>query len=181
MTVPEAATLLFSNGATCASKDMATPFQLAIMRLQISLEDNFVRLARKMKGRTVVLCDRGLMDGSAYIDREGWERLLETMDVKETDIRDSRYHSVIHMVTAADGAEVRTSLLSCRSDDTSRLAARRNFTRARTTKRERKAWKTPLRKIIARNKRGSDTVASSSSEIETTKIKTSASIERSDE
>ena len=101
-TVPEAATLLFTNGVK-----FETPlsFQLAVLRVQTALEDNFERLARVSREPAVVLCDRGLMDGSAYVDERIWNEILATDGLEETDIRDNRYHSVIHMVTAADGAE----------------------------------------------------------------------------
>lgn len=52
-----------------------------------------------------VLCDRGLMDGSAYITREQWEVLLNELGLYEQDIKDNRYDLVIHLTTAADGAE----------------------------------------------------------------------------
>eukprot|EP00939_MAST-03C_sp_MAST-3C-sp1_P004259 g4259.t1 len=101
-TVPEAATLLFTNGVK-----FETPlsFQLAVLRVQTALEDNISRLASVSKAPAVVLCDRGLMDGSAYVDEGIWSKILETDNLTEAEIRDARYHTVIHMVTAADGAE----------------------------------------------------------------------------
>lgn len=102
MTVPEAATLLFTNGAK-----FETPisFQLAVLRVQMALENNFESLAQVSNEPAVILCDRGLMDGSAYVDTSTWEEIMRLEGVKETDIRDARYDAVIHMVTAADGAE----------------------------------------------------------------------------
>ena len=37
------------------------------MNLQISLEDTFYRMALNGKKNAVLLCDRGCMDGSAYL------------------------------------------------------------------------------------------------------------------
>jgi len=75
--VPEAATLLFMNGASFG--DFGTPgyefeFQSALTGLQVSLEATFEAVARAAvagagaggKG-AVLLCDRGLLDGSAYV------------------------------------------------------------------------------------------------------------------
>jgi len=45
------------------------------------------------------------MDGKAYVNSETWKELLSLENLKETDARDTRYDSVIHLVTAADGAE----------------------------------------------------------------------------
>ena len=55
--------------------------------------------------KAVVICDRGAMDPSAYIDRELWLRMLKELGVDETDLRDHRYDCVVHLVTAAKGAE----------------------------------------------------------------------------
>ena len=36
-------------------------------------QDSFIEIAKLSKGSDVViLCDRGLMDGSAYVSRSGW-------------------------------------------------------------------------------------------------------------
>ena len=45
------------------------------------------------------------MDGSAYVTKAQWQALLDDMGVSTVQIRDNRYDAVIHMVTAADGAE----------------------------------------------------------------------------
>lgn len=52
----------------------------------------------------VVLIDRGLMDGSAYVSKSQWQALMDDMGVSTVQIRDNRYDAIIHMVTAADGA-----------------------------------------------------------------------------
>lgn len=53
----------------------------------------------------VVLIDRGLLDGSAYLTSENWQALLDDMGCNTVMLRDNRYDAVVHMVTAADGAE----------------------------------------------------------------------------
>jgi len=45
------------------------------------------------------------MDPSAYIDRETWIQILRDLQLDESHIRDSRYDAVIHLVSAAKGAE----------------------------------------------------------------------------
>lgn len=45
------------------------------------------------------------MDGSAYVSRGQWQALMDDLGVSTAQIRDNRYDAVVHMVTAADGAE----------------------------------------------------------------------------
>ena len=74
------------------------------MRMQINLEDNFTELARNEGLPSVILCDRGLMDGSAYVSEEMWQAIMDEVGMSQTQLRDKRYDGIIHMVTAADGA-----------------------------------------------------------------------------
>lgn len=53
----------------------------------------------------VILVDRGLMDGSAYVDEDDWQALMDDLGTNTTQLRDNRYDAVLHLVTAADGAE----------------------------------------------------------------------------
>lgn len=118
--VPEAATLLQLGGLSFAGMDadQVIHLQSSIMRMQFALENEFESIARHSTRHTrqpcVLLSDRGLMDSRAYVDAETWPRVLEVAraashfppdaDV-EVELRDRRYDAVIHLVTAADGAE----------------------------------------------------------------------------
>lgn len=53
----------------------------------------------------VILIDRGLLDGCAYVSEENWQALLDDMNCNLPMLRDNRYDAILHMVTAADGAE----------------------------------------------------------------------------
>ena len=53
----------------------------------------------------VILIDRGLLDGSAYVSTTGWQALMDDLNMNTVMLRDNRYDAVIHMVTAADGAD----------------------------------------------------------------------------
>ena len=107
--VPEAATLLWSCGAEPSDfgkyPGTAEVFQRYVLRTQIHLEDEITAYARATGQRCVVLCDRGLMDGSAYVDDELFAELLKDEDLDVIGARDMRYNAVLHLVTAADGAE----------------------------------------------------------------------------
>jgi hypothetical protein len=76
------------------------------MRIQVILEDTFIDIAQMVTGSpVVVLIDRGLLDGCAYVSKESWQALMDDMGVSMVMLRDNRYDGVLHMVTAADGAE----------------------------------------------------------------------------
>eukprot|EP00555_Chaetoceros_dichaeta_P011260 CAMPEP_0198255876 /NCGR_PEP_ID=MMETSP1447-20131203/5914_1 /TAXON_ID=420782 /ORGANISM="Chaetoceros dichaeta, Strain CCMP1751" /LENGTH=465 /DNA_ID=CAMNT_0043942365 /DNA_START=163 /DNA_END=1560 /DNA_ORIENTATION=+ len=108
-TVPEAMTVLCSNGFSKEEyfKVDGMPYyvQHSIMDLQTSLEDSFERVLKASGKKGVILCDRGLMDGSAYMSPEGWDKLMEERGVSSAEIREGRYNAVFHLVTSAEGAE----------------------------------------------------------------------------
>lgn len=79
--------------------------QHTVMDMQMSLEDSFERVLRAKGRPAVLLCDRGLMDGSAYMPSDEWDRFLQARNINSADIREGRYNAVFHLVTAADGAE----------------------------------------------------------------------------
>lgn len=85
LVVPEAATILMKGGAFIVSTGFTEAqgllFQKCLMRLQVALEDSFIDIAKLSdKGSDVViLIDRGLMDGSAYVSRGQWQALMDDM------------------------------------------------------------------------------------------------------
>lgn len=50
------------------------------------------------------------MDGQAYTDKMSWQVLIDEMGFNTIQLRDNRYDAVIHLVTAANGAEEHYSL-----------------------------------------------------------------------
>ncbi|KAJ3179025.1 hypothetical protein HDU85_004980 [Gaertneriomyces sp. JEL0708] len=108
--VPETATILLGGGVVFAecNEQQAYSFQKDLLKTMLTIQDTYINLARlnATKGqKTVVICDRGAMDPSAYMDRPGWLRMLKELNLDETDIRDNRYDCVLHLVSAAKGAE----------------------------------------------------------------------------
>ena len=83
--------------------------QKTLLQLQIALEDTFIQIARTVRLATgkkvVLLMDRGLCDGEAYVSKEAWQAIMDDMNLSIVNIRENRYDAVIHLVTAADGAE----------------------------------------------------------------------------
>lgn len=39
------------------------------------------------------------------MSKDAWDKLLRSVGIHTVDVRDNRYNQVIHLVTAADGAE----------------------------------------------------------------------------
>ncbi|CAM9611401.1 unnamed protein product, partial [Hapterophycus canaliculatus] len=71
----------------------------------MTMEDCFERFARACGKPSILLCDRGLMDGSVYMPPQEWARLVQAKGLDERSLCDGRYDGVLHLVTAACGAE----------------------------------------------------------------------------
>ena len=107
MTVPEAFTIMASNGFSMeyfSVEGMPFAVQNTVMDMQMALEDSFERVLRARGKPSVLLCDRGLMDGAAYMSSEEWESFCKERGVSSTELREARYNAVFHLVTAAEGA-----------------------------------------------------------------------------
>lgn len=112
-TVPEAATCMYTNGIRF--EDGSTPanrfaFQWSLLDLQMTQEDGFERFAYVNGQPSILLCDRGLMDGSVYMQPEEWACLVKANGMDEVSLRDGRYDGILHLITAAFGAEEHYSL-----------------------------------------------------------------------
>lgn len=97
--VPEAASLLISAGLTPREK----PFQRAVVRLQLALEDACAEVAGPDR---ILVCDRGTVDSLAYWRMNGWdEQEFFYLTGMSRDEHLARYFGVIHLQTTAIGAE----------------------------------------------------------------------------
>ena len=105
-TVPEVPTMYSQGGWSylTPNHDLYYEGELAILQTQLALEDSFMRLAETCTRPTFVVCDRGTLDISAYIDKQMWGELCEKCGTSANNLR-SRYDAVLHLVSAADGAE----------------------------------------------------------------------------
>ena len=105
-TVPEVPTL-FSQGGwnyLTPNYDLYYQGELAILEMQLALEDSFMRLAETCTKPAFVVCDRGTLDIAAYMKPGMWKELTERVNFTPTELR-HRYDAVLHLVSAADGAE----------------------------------------------------------------------------
>ena len=102
--VPETATELKTGGVSAETCGSVAEFQRCLMHLQLYKEKVFEEAAQAMEGQKVlIVCDRGVMDGKAYMDAQDFARALEEIGANEREMRD-RYDAVFHLVSAAKGA-----------------------------------------------------------------------------
>ncbi|MFA6536190.1 MAG: AAA family ATPase [Candidatus Paceibacterota bacterium] len=107
LVVPETATKLISGGMTPG--ELSWPeFQEHILLDTMDQEARFFQIASsylRQGKKVVVLCDRGMMDGEAYVGEKTFGQMLERFSLDRLAVRDGRYHAVMHLQTAAIGAE----------------------------------------------------------------------------
>ncbi|XP_067952022.1 TRPL translocation defect protein 14-like isoform X2 [Watersipora subatra] len=70
----------------------------------MQIEQTYFELAEMCTSNCLIICDRGVMDPSAYMPHQTWDSMMKGENWNPVELRDSRYHQVIHMTTAADGA-----------------------------------------------------------------------------
>ena len=105
-TVPEVPTMYSQGGWSYLTPNPKLYYEgeLAILQTQLALEDSFMRMAETCTKPTFVVCDRGTMDISAYISYDMWHELCDRCGTDPNQLR-QRYDAVLHLVSAADGAE----------------------------------------------------------------------------
>lgn len=106
-TIPEVPTMFTQAGMDYLTENKAFFYEgeKATLEIQLALEDKFMRMAETCEEPTVIVCDRGAMDISAYMRPEMWEEITRAVGTSTAELRDTRYDAVLHLVSAADGAE----------------------------------------------------------------------------
>ena len=82
-------------------------FESALIKLQLQVEESFLSIAHSTSSgssSSLVVVDRGLLDVSAYLPRPAWLSLLASLSLSESALA-ARYDAVLHLTTAAIGAE----------------------------------------------------------------------------
>ncbi len=105
--IPEVPTMFTQAGMNYLTKneDFFYEGEKATLEIQLALEDKFMRMARACTEPAVIVCDRGAMDISAYMQPDMWRELTRAVGVTTEELRELRYDAVLHLVSAADGAE----------------------------------------------------------------------------
>ena len=104
--VPEVPTIYSTAGWNylTPNRDLYYQGERAILETQLALEDQFMRLAKVCTKPVLIVCDRGTMDISAYIKPEEWGEITAMAGTSPIELLE-RYDAVLHLVSAADGAE----------------------------------------------------------------------------
>jgi CYTH domain-containing protein len=105
-TVPEVPTMYSQGGWSYLTPNPKLYYEgeKAILETQLALEDSFMRLAETCTKPAFVVCDRGTLDISAYISPDMWNDITGKCGTSTNELRE-RYDAVLHLVSAADGAE----------------------------------------------------------------------------
>lgn len=107
-TIPEVPTMITQAGWNYMTDnhDFYYEGEKVILEMQLALEEKITRLAETCTEPCVIVCDRGTMDISAYISPEMWQELTAACGTTTEELRSlEHYDAVLHLVSAADGAE----------------------------------------------------------------------------
>lgn len=98
--IPETATLFIGSGIKPFGDNALPPvdFQRLVIQNQLHKE-NLANKAAELLGtdKTIVICDRGTLDGIAYVNSSEWEETLEKEGVKARDLLTS-YDVILYML-----------------------------------------------------------------------------------
>ena len=105
-TIPEVPTMFTQAGMNYLTDnpDFFYEGEKATLEIQLALEDKFMKMAQACKAPAVIVCDRGTMDISAYMTPDTWQEITKAVGTSTPQLR-GRYDAVLHLVSAADGAE----------------------------------------------------------------------------
>lgn len=108
--VPEAASILMLEYNIWPGRNgvSALKFQEFVLHLGVRMEVEALWLAEShaVKGaNVVVLFDRPLAGGAAYVQTQEFDSLLAKYDLDHHRVSSHRYHASYHLVTAANGKE----------------------------------------------------------------------------
>ena len=107
--VPEVATMTFSSGVTIIPSEF-TPqthkaFTQGICQMQIDIEKYYETIASIQKRPVLMIIDRGVADNFAYASTDTKKAILNSTGWNTNYLINERYDLVLHLVTAALGAE----------------------------------------------------------------------------
>lgn len=103
--VPESASELILNGIRPSANISLIDFQNFVLDKQLSKEKLYEDLVNYYPSdKILIFYDRGIMDACAYIDKVTFEKMLSKRGLTFANAY-AHYDAVLHLVTAADGAE----------------------------------------------------------------------------
>lgn len=103
MVVAETATELKVSGIDNCVDVPLDVFQRAQTVEQLTKERVCEEVAEELGDPTLILCDRGVLDGKSFTPEEEYDAMLDELGLDEAALRDA-YDGIVFLVTAADGA-----------------------------------------------------------------------------
>lgn len=104
LVVSETATELITAGASPAVLGLEV-FQERLLQYSLTREQHYREIAEAVPAdKVVILCDRGVVDCAAYMGTQLYKRMILELGYSQGDLM-GRYDLVVHLVTAASGAE----------------------------------------------------------------------------
>ena len=108
-TLPEVATLTITSGVDINPKNHSHTTNKNLtkerIKFQINLEKYYENISKSQKKETLIICDRGTLDSFAYTDKKTKTEILKSENWNYNYLCNNRYDLVVHLVTAAQGAE----------------------------------------------------------------------------
>lgn len=102
---PETPTELILNGIKPGKNLSLVDFQNFVLDKQLAKEKLYDELVNYYpEDKIIIFYDRGIMDACAYVDKDVFEGMLSKRGLTFADAY-SHYDAILHLVTAADGAE----------------------------------------------------------------------------
>ncbi len=99
LVLSETATELLRAGLHPA-KCGGVPFQRTLLHLQLQREHIYQEAADALQPTPILLCDRGIIDGKAYMDAKDFGTILSEIELNEAEILAS-YDAVFYMESTA--------------------------------------------------------------------------------
>lgn len=92
-TIPEVPTMFTQAGMNylTSNKDFFYVGEKATLLTQLHLEDSFYKMAQTLEQPVLIVCDRGVMDISAYLSPQQWQDIIGEVGYTQTQLRDERY------------------------------------------------------------------------------------------
>lgn len=114
--VPEVPTLLLNGGCEYPGMDgdqtRLVTFEASLVELQLQFEQTFFNIAKATGRPSVIIYDRGLLDVAAYMPRALWPEVVNYNQWLRDGLLSvlDRYDLILHLTTAAAGAEKHFSI-----------------------------------------------------------------------
>lgn len=100
--VQEAATIAINGGIKPFDPDGISGklFQKIILKRQLVAEETARMAAKELGDRTIILYDRGTLDGYAYVKKEEWDEVLRSENVSTRELL-TKYDAILYLENAS--------------------------------------------------------------------------------